>query len=110
MARGLEIASNLGIYNIWVEMDSMVGLSVIQSKNAGHWQLQHLLAKIKTFTGSMNIKFSHIYREGNTVADFFANMAIREQVSKILNPVQTERQARGLILLDRLAVPNFWTR
>ncbi|KAK4384647.1 hypothetical protein Sango_3039800 [Sesamum angolense] len=45
VAKGLEIAHNMGLNDIWVEMDSKVGLLLILKKNTGHWKIQHLLAK-----------------------------------------------------------------
>ncbi|KAL0292126.1 UNVERIFIED_CONTAM: hypothetical protein Sradi_7002000 [Sesamum radiatum] len=106
VASGLEIAHKMGLNDIWVEMDSAVGLSLITSDNAGHWKVQHSLVKIRLLCSMMQVSFSHIYREGNFVADYFANKAVTERSSKIYSNEQLDRKAKGLISLDRLEVPN----
>ncbi|KAK4392368.1 hypothetical protein Sango_2014600 [Sesamum angolense] len=106
VAKGLEIAHNRGLNDIWVEMDSNVGIALIKEKYTGHWKVQHLLAKIHYLCSSMTVLFSHIFREGNTVADFFANKAVMEKSSQILSPEQIDRKAKGLISLDRFDLPN----
>ncbi|KAL0317837.1 UNVERIFIED_CONTAM: hypothetical protein Sangu_2198000 [Sesamum angustifolium] len=39
VAKGLEIAHNRGLNDIWVEMDSKVGIALIKEKYTGHWKL-----------------------------------------------------------------------
>ncbi|KAL0329004.1 UNVERIFIED_CONTAM: hypothetical protein Sradi_4887100 [Sesamum radiatum] len=106
VAKGLEIAHNRGLNDIWVEMDSKVGIALIKEKYTGHWKVQHLLAKIRYLCSLMTVSFSHIFREGNTVADFFANKAVMEKSSQIFSPEQLDRKAKGLISLDRFDLPN----
>ncbi|KAL0359388.1 UNVERIFIED_CONTAM: hypothetical protein Sangu_0788200 [Sesamum angustifolium] len=38
VAKGLEIAHNRGLNDIWVEMDSKVGIALIKEKYTGHWK------------------------------------------------------------------------
>ncbi|KAK4423979.1 hypothetical protein Salat_1591300 [Sesamum alatum] len=53
----------------------------------------------------MNLTFSHIFREGNAVADFFANQAISDQSSKEITPEHIVGKAKALIRMDKLNVP-----
>ncbi|KAL6558454.1 hypothetical protein OROMI_018804 [Orobanche minor] len=61
-------------YNkIWVEVDSKIDIDLIERSTTSHWSVQGLILKIRGFKTTMEIKLSHIFREGNVVADFLAN-------------------------------------
>ncbi|KAI3452547.1 hypothetical protein Pfo_009211 [Paulownia fortunei] len=87
LTRGLELAKEQGITKLWIEMDAQVIINLITSTKAqGHWKLQEMLAKSKNIMKQMHTRITHIYREGNKIADFLANEACNTQTSRILTP------------------------
>ncbi|KAL6565547.1 hypothetical protein OROHE_004602 [Orobanche hederae] len=67
--RGLEFCLNHDFGKVWVETDSTFALHVIINKKTSNWHLQGLLTKIWTLMNKLEVRFSHIFREGNVVAD-----------------------------------------
>ncbi|KAL6550532.1 hypothetical protein OROMI_021020 [Orobanche minor] len=77
--RALDLCRESGIFKIWTEVDSTSVLSLINSQTSGNWQVQTIRHKISSFRRSMDISFTHIYREGNAIADHLANEGYKEK-------------------------------
>ncbi|KAL6565040.1 hypothetical protein OROMI_016490 [Orobanche minor] len=71
--RGLEFCHEQKLFKVWVEVDSKIALHLIEHSISCHWEIQGLIFKIRGFMEKMDIHFSHIFREGNAVADCLAN-------------------------------------
>ncbi|KAL6517060.1 hypothetical protein OROHE_018020 [Orobanche hederae] len=71
--RGLEFYLNHDFVKMWVESDSTLALHMINNKGTSNWHLHGLLIKIWTLIDKMEVRFPHIFREGNVVADWLAN-------------------------------------
>ncbi|KAL0449189.1 UNVERIFIED_CONTAM: hypothetical protein Slati_1475300 [Sesamum latifolium] len=83
VARGLQLAWETCCHNVWVEMDAMAVLRIIESEK-GDWRLQSLLTRIRMLKREMNLCFTHVYREANQPADFLANSACTMKESKFI--------------------------
>ncbi|KAL2470958.1 RNase H domain-containing protein [Abeliophyllum distichum] len=66
---GLKLCNYLGFSRIWVEADSLATIQLIEKDKWGPWQIRYLLEEIQPWQKLMEIKFSHIWREGNALAD-----------------------------------------
>ncbi|KAL6582732.1 hypothetical protein OROMI_004810 [Orobanche minor] len=71
--RGLDLCSNMNFAKVWVETDSTTTLHLINKCKASHCLLHGLLIKIWVLMEKVDTRFSHIFREGNVVADWLAN-------------------------------------
>ncbi|KAK9282908.1 hypothetical protein L1049_011133 [Liquidambar formosana] len=74
---GIEQAWDKGWFQIWLESDS---LSVIQCLSnpdfTPPWSLRVRWQNCKTYLRRMRFQFSHIFREGNAMADKVANLGV----------------------------------
>jgi len=59
--------------NIWIETDSSLVVLASKSSNQIPWNLRNCLNNVKVILQGLNCIISHIYREGNQVADSLAN-------------------------------------
>ncbi|KAL0440710.1 UNVERIFIED_CONTAM: hypothetical protein Sradi_0009900 [Sesamum radiatum] len=71
--KGLEIAAEEVYSLVWVELDTLAVIWMIQS-GKGPWYTQ-LLARICILRRTIELRFTHIFREGNKAADYLANLA-----------------------------------
>ncbi|KAL0455230.1 UNVERIFIED_CONTAM: hypothetical protein Slati_0862200 [Sesamum latifolium] len=59
---GMQLALDLGIQKLKVEMDASTRLKIIYSTTRGNWKLQHLLIQIRNMQVEMETDFAHIHR------------------------------------------------
>lgn len=83
---GLSICKELHYSNIIVESNSMHGKhSYVKSKkHSWNWKLATLITKILDLAKSSNIKFYHIYMEGNKDADWLTTLYLTLKTSSPL--------------------------
>ena len=105
IAKGLELCWEKGINKIWVETDSQVAISLIVKDQLGHWTLQAVLTRIRAMCALLDVRFTHIYREANAVADYLANEECCNQGSLLATVEPTQGRLKGLLRLDRLGCP-----
>ena len=73
----VSMASNRGWNSLWIECDSAIVLHFLANKGGSiPWRLSVAWDDCCNILSSMQIKFSHIYREGNQVADCLANYGL----------------------------------
>ena len=74
LEKGLQLCLKLRICKIHIEGDSQIVLNAIRLKKTPNWllnsKLQEVLILLEQFE---EINISHIYREGNLLADELAN-------------------------------------
>ncbi|XP_077226476.1 uncharacterized protein LOC143859710 [Tasmannia lanceolata] len=70
---GLRLASSWGLTKIWIEVDSKTAADIIMATSKTPWKcfthiqvIHHLLSRLVQW------KVSHIWREGNSVADYLS--------------------------------------
>ncbi|XP_073031340.1 uncharacterized protein [Primulina eburnea] len=69
--RGLLISSNLHLFPLWIETDSWISILLLRSRRCC-WDLEHLVTRTLLLMRGRPVHLSHIYREGNSVADALA--------------------------------------
>ncbi|CAJ2641500.1 unnamed protein product [Trifolium pratense] len=72
----VELAHHFGWKNLWLETDSMLVVNAFKSSKTIPWHLKNRWDNCLLLISSMNFFVSHIYREGNTCADKFANLGL----------------------------------
>ncbi|KAK6115002.1 hypothetical protein DH2020_007271 [Rehmannia glutinosa] len=102
---GLELCQSLHLENIWIETDSLTSIQLLANPPPFSWVFQDVVLRIQWLMSQLRVKISHIYREGNAVADFLANMAIDKCLDSIFDNVSFPKQAACLASLDYL--PSF---
>ncbi|KAL6564968.1 hypothetical protein OROMI_016418 [Orobanche minor] len=103
--RGLEFCIDNHFDKVWVEVDSKIALSLIEHSATTHWQLQSIISKIRDFRGSIEIRFSHIFREGNAVAGWLANHVCDRKDFFLHDVFSISGKLLGLIKLDKMSYP-----
>ncbi|KAL6578150.1 hypothetical protein OROMI_010478 [Orobanche minor] len=103
--RGLQLCRDKGLDNIWVEVDSATALKLIHNSSTAQWQAQTLIAKIHFLLEKLNTRFSHIYREGNAVADLLANQGCDHRDFFCADGRDLRGKLLGLIRLDKMCFP-----
>ncbi|GLJ55641.1 hypothetical protein SUGI_1195030 [Cryptomeria japonica] len=77
LVAGMEWCVAHGFQNVEVEGDSQIILNGISKQRFENWKLEAYRPKIQKLCDSLNsFTFKHIYREGNSVADWLANRGV----------------------------------
>lgn len=104
---GLQLCIRLGYAGVHVESDSAILLQYLDNPQSWPWRLFHELSEINRLIASHTFHFSHVYREGNTVADALAKHAWENrETSSFSQIIYLPHRIRGLILLDTMQVSN----
>ena len=77
----MEIANKFGRNSLWLERDSTYVVLLV--KNNSHkvpWCFRCRWIRALQFAMNNNIRISHIYREGNCVADKLTSMSIASEL------------------------------
>ncbi|XP_073062068.1 uncharacterized protein [Primulina eburnea] len=72
--RGLILCSDLSFFPLWIEVDSQISIQILRSRQC-RWGLDHIVSRILVLLRGRMVHISHIYREGNSVADALAARA-----------------------------------
>jgi len=74
--RVVEIAHQNNWHNIWIETDSALVVMAANSSDQVPWELRNRWLNVMTNLNTMNYLVSHIFREGNQIADLLANHSL----------------------------------
>ncbi|XP_073154233.1 uncharacterized protein [Henckelia pumila] len=72
--RGILLCSDLSLFPLWIETDSQIAIQILRSRRC-RWDLDHIVSRTCVLVRNRPVHFSHIYREGNSVADALARQA-----------------------------------
>lgn len=80
LSKGLDLAKELQIANLHVQLDNLACVRMLQAGDSGRNEcthiLQHCLNLIKHEGWTVHVK--HVYREGNKAADWLANLGVSQ--------------------------------
>ncbi|KAK2391461.1 hypothetical protein QL285_064921 [Trifolium repens] len=75
--KAIEIAFDNHWNNLWLETDSMLVVNAFKNQNnCVAWPLRNRWKNALTKTRQMNFLVTHVFREGNKVADLIANFGL----------------------------------
>lgn len=103
---GLEYALHMSISHLWLEIDSLEMFHILQGKSHCPWHIHYHICYIKSLLSNIFFYISHIFQEGNKVADGLENEAIDRRYRRI-NEVSIEfpLHVYGAFLLDKVSLP-----
>ncbi|EOY20267.1 Uncharacterized protein TCM_045622 [Theobroma cacao] len=88
LLRGLLLCKEWNITNLWIEMDALVAVQMVQQSKKGSHDLRYLLESIRMCLRSFSYRISHICREGNQAADFLSNKGQTHQSLYVFSEAQ----------------------
>ena len=88
LLNGLQLLLDFGleVYPILIESDSQILVEMVQQQHISSWKLWHLSQEIFSKLSLFNFQITHVYREGNAVADALANLGVRDRELSIYTP------------------------
>lgn len=90
-----------------LETDSLVMLNIINSNWKIPWDLLEIVEKIQRHIQDQQITMQHIYREGNQLADYIANIAANEETNLTYEHfTQVPTEGRQIINTDKTLIPR----
>ncbi|WRX14697.1 Reverse transcriptase domain - like 10 [Theobroma cacao] len=90
LLRGLLLCKERNIEKLWIEMDALVAIQMVQQSQKGSHDIRYLLASIRKCLSCFSFRISHIFREGNQAADFLSNKGHTHQNLHVFSEAQGE--------------------
>ena len=106
LIRGLQMAMDFSAH-ICIELDSMGLVTLLSSGQPGSADFRHHMALIRRMTSQRQVRFSHIYIEGNRAADFLEGRGVQTPTITYYDSVSAPRYLKALVRMDQLGYPNF---
>jgi len=103
--RAIELAYQNNWHNIWLETDSSLVVLAFHKEGKIPLSLRNRWHNIKTKMKQMNCMVTHIYREGNEVADSLANFGLSLQ--KLTIWLELPRFVRANFVKNKIAMLSF---
>ncbi|KAB5533656.1 hypothetical protein DKX38_016742 [Salix brachista] len=104
---GLNICKDRGIGRVWIEMDALSVINLVQNRCIGSWDVCYSLQGIYDCLNFFQFHLTHIYREGNQVADHLVVLGSQATNLHIGSSLDDFPSLRGLIRTDKLNLPYF---
>lgn len=102
----IEIAHDKGWVYLWLESDSVSVVACFSSRSfSPPWNLRVRWNNCLSIIRQMNFRCSHIFREGNMVADKMANLGLSNASFTWYDNPPTE--LHGFLQADYLGIPNY---
>ncbi|KAL2466229.1 RNase H domain-containing protein [Abeliophyllum distichum] len=102
---GIILAQRLGLSVLWVESDSTLAIHCI-TKGGGPWHIQATIRHIRHLLALDRDTITHIYREGNQVADLLASEGWDRRCYHEYSSQDLPRRHRSLVQIDRFGLPT----
>jgi len=103
--RSIEFAKSKNWNNFWLETDSRLVVQAFKNQDIVPWQLRNRWSNCINITARMNFIISHIFREGNSCADAFANLGLT--LDTFVYYYSLPQQVRSDYVKNRLGWPSF---
>lgn len=94
------------IDDFWLEPDSMMMKNVINGIWKPPWIIEDEIADIKKILEHCRGEITHIFREGNKLADHLANYALDVGNLECNDFQHLDTHGRRLVNVDKLLCPN----
>ncbi|KAL2531299.1 SVP3 [Abeliophyllum distichum] len=102
---GIILAQRLELSVLWVESDSTLAIHCI-TKGGGPWHIQVTLRHIRHLLALDRDTITHIFREGNQVADLLASEGWDRRYYYEYSSQDLPRRHRSLVQIDRFGLPT----
>ncbi|XP_042944711.1 uncharacterized protein LOC122278598 [Carya illinoinensis] len=102
---GLWLCRQLNVWDVLVESDSVVIVGWLASGICKYWFLWNFWEEVKIMVRELNVRFRHIYREANMVADFLTKQGSQSLMSDFNDASSIHGRIRGSIRLDKIGLP-----
>ncbi|KAL0911929.1 hypothetical protein M5K25_017867 [Dendrobium thyrsiflorum] len=103
---GLNLCFKFGISNVWIEVDALLVIHILNEKGQGNPFNFYLIKNIKHFISKLSSFYSHIHREGNAAADWLARFGGHLNMFQEFDARTFPQQLRGIANLDKYGLPN----
>lgn len=70
---------------MYFEYDSLVMVKIIRNEWQILWEIREVVEEIKKIMLIIDATIANIYREGNSLVDYFANLSIETENTQIFN-------------------------
>ncbi|KAL2531244.1 Ribonuclease H protein [Abeliophyllum distichum] len=100
-----KIRQRLGLTILWVESDSTLAIHCI-TKGGRPWNIQATLCHIKHLLVLDRDTITHIFREGNQVANLLASEGWDRRCYYEYNSKDLPRRHSSLVQIDRFRLPT----
>ncbi|XP_012850055.1 PREDICTED: uncharacterized protein LOC105969825 [Erythranthe guttata] len=107
LASGLRFVIQRQFTRVWIELDAEVAVRLLSHTDQGHWSLQSSLTAIRNSLSTLEYRITHIYREGNKVADALANLGCQTELARTFTTAELPRPIQQMIRMDQLGYPSF---
>ncbi|KAK6773985.1 hypothetical protein RDI58_029224 [Solanum bulbocastanum] len=98
----LSISAKKGFQNLVIEMDSLSLMKMILKTWRVPWEIAEILEYIIREVQQQQVTIKHIYREGNQIADYLANLAIDQtEIQDYENFVELPKIVNRIINMDK---------
>ncbi|PHT36883.1 hypothetical protein CQW23_24583 [Capsicum baccatum] len=96
------------VTEVKIESDSLMMVNFIRKVWTIPWELTEAVEVIRTIMININVTISHIYREGNKLADALANLTFQSEDATIIT--QLPADIRKIMNIDIKQIPNLRIR
>ena len=100
----LRLCQQIGITQVDIECDSKIVVDWISRGSCRVWYLWDFWEELLNLLQLFEMQISHVFREGNQVADFLAKLGATGLSQYFYSSTDLPRLARGLVCLDQLGV------
>ncbi|KAF5462640.1 hypothetical protein F2P56_018628 [Juglans regia] len=102
---GLRRCRELGVDNIILELDSLLVVNWLKDGKCSLWYLEDFLDEIVGILSNLNCRVQHVFREGNTGADFLARMGSSGCNEEWLSHENIPMLLKGILRTDHSNLP-----
>ncbi|XP_075088106.1 uncharacterized protein LOC142170170 [Nicotiana tabacum] len=102
IVEALKMCKNLNYCRIWLQTDSMLLKNIIEESWKSPWYITEHVGEILILKEQSTIKVTHIFREGNTLADHLANYALDEGNTECHGFWDLDSKGRRIINEDKI--------
>lgn len=98
-------------HDMEIESNSLALVNIVRNVWRIPWEMIEAVDEIRNLMSNINATITHIYREGNTLADYSANLATQSEHATTFNNFQQLPTAgRKILNMDKMQIPNLRIR